>query len=339
MALIVLQYVLLVICSYFVGNISFARIISKKNHGDITKSGSGNPGTMNMLRTHGLKSGVVTLLLDVCKGVIPSVAGLLLFRYTGLNENIGLFVGGLSAIVGHMWPVVYKFKGGKGVATALGVFMVANPLYLIIAFAIGFVYVWFFDYGSVASLFIIAFMSIVQGWQFNGQYLAGTITLETLITINLLIFTIFSLIWFAHRGNIIRLLLGKENKANLQKSFKKKLSTQKKEEIKTEYKEEKSELKAEFKRLKAEYKKDVKTRRRTLKKQYKSIKQDLKKSNAELLTTQLEEDKPKYVQTSFDIENLNEKPVQEKSSKADQSGTNDANAKQKKLKESIKQKN
>lgn len=150
MFLVVLEYVLLVIVSYFIGNISFARLISKNKNEDITKKGSGNPGTMNMLRNYGIKTGAITLILDVLKGVLPSLAGLLLFRHTGLNESVGLLVAGLSVIVGHMWPVLYKFKGGKGVACALGVFMVANPLWLLISFVIGFVYLWFFDYGSVA---------------------------------------------------------------------------------------------------------------------------------------------------------------------------------------------
>ena len=161
--MVILEYALLILFSYFIGNISWARIISRKNNGDITKSGSGNPGTMNMLRTYGAKNAVLTLVLDMLKGVIPALAGKLLFRYVGLNEDIGLYVAGFSAIFGHMFPVIYKFKGGKGVATSLGVFMVANPLWLIVAFIGGFIYVWFFDYGSVASLFIVAFMSIFQG--------------------------------------------------------------------------------------------------------------------------------------------------------------------------------
>ena len=213
----VLEYILLIICSYFIGNISWARIISKRHHGDITKNGSGNPGTMNMLRTYGAGLGIVTLILDAVKGVAPSLAGYLIFKYTGLNADIGLYVAGLSAVVGHMFPVIYKFKGGKGVATSLGVFMVANPIWLLIAFVGGFIYVWFFDYGSVASLVIITFMSVVQGYK-NNQTYAGD--LKTLLVLNLLIFAIFTLIWFAHRSNIVRLLLGKENKANLQKSFK-----------------------------------------------------------------------------------------------------------------------
>lgn len=301
--LIVLEYILLVLVSYFIGNISWARILSKSINSDITKSGSGNPGTMNMLRTYGVKMGAITLILDIVKGLIPCLIGKYLFQYTGLNADIGLYVAGISVILGHMYPLVFKFKGGKGVACALGVFMVANPLWLLIAFVIGFLYVWFFDYGSVASLFIVAFMTIIQGY-FYGQIYQDHH--HVLFVINVLLFGIFFLVWFAHRSNIVRLLLGKENKANLQKSFKSKLSTQKKEEIKLEYKEETSELKNEFKKLKAEYKKDVREKKKSLKSQYKSIKKSLKKSNAELMTTELSKDSAKYVQTSFDIEPFNE---------------------------------
>ena len=281
----ILEYFLVVIVSYFIGNISWARILSKKQNSDITKSGSGNPGTMNMLRTHGVGLAFATLILDVLKGLVPSLAGFLLFKYTGLNEDIGLYLAGLSAVIGHMWPIVHKFKGGKGVATTLGVFMVANPLWLLVAFVAGFLYVWFFDYGSVASLFIVAFMSIMQGYNNGVKYSAEQ---TTHLVVNLLIFAIFTLVWVAHRANIVRLLIGKENKANLQKSFKKKFKTIKKEEAKTEYIEQKSELKQEFKKLKAEYKKDVKQKKRELKKQYKEIKQTLEQTNSQILTEELQ---------------------------------------------------
>ncbi|HAJ77623.1 MAG TPA: hypothetical protein DCO89_00950 [Clostridiales bacterium] len=281
----VLEYILLIVGSYFIGNISWARIISKKHNGDITKNGSGNPGTMNMLRTYGVGLGFATLVLDAIKGVLASLIGYFLFKYTKLNADIGLYVAGLSAVVGHMFPVIYKFKGGKGVATSLGVFMVANPLWLLIAFVGGFVYVWFFDYGSVASLVIITFMSVVQGYQNNLTYADD---LKTLLVLNLLIFAIFTLVWVAHRKNIVRLLIGKENKANLQKSFKKKLSTQKKEEAKIEYHESKSELKQEYKKLKADYRKDVKAKKKQLKRQFKNIKSSLKQANSDLLATELQ---------------------------------------------------
>ena len=297
----VLEYVLLAIFSYFLGNISWARIISKKNNGDITKSGSGNPGTMNMLRTYGAGIGFLTLGLDLLKGLLPALSGKLLFKYTGLNEDIGLYYAGLFAILGHMYPLIYKFKGGKGVATSLGVFMVANPLWLILAFVVGFFYVWFFDYGSVASLFIVATMSIIQGYQNSAKYGTGS---AELLTINLLIFAIFALIWFAHRKNIVRLLLGKENKANLQKSFKKKLKQQKREEAKLEYVEQKSELKQEFKTLKAEYRKDVKEKKKELKKQYKQIKRSLQQSTADIMANEIEENVTDIVEEESEEENI-----------------------------------
>ena len=130
-------------------------------------------------------------------------------------------------------------------------------------------------------------MSVIQGYK-NGIKYSGDQT--TLLVLNILIFAIFVLVWFAHRANIARLLVGKENKANLQKSFKKKFKTQKKEEAKTEYIEQKSELKQEFKKLKAEYRQDVKARKKELKMQYKGIKHTFKQPNSDILTTELQND-------------------------------------------------
>ena len=110
--MIALKYILLIVCSYLLGSVNFARILSKNvMHGDITKSGSGNPGTMNMLRTYGFKAGALTLVLDALKGVIPALVGYFLFGGDGSNAAyVGLYVGGLSAVVGHCFPVFYKFR-------------------------------------------------------------------------------------------------------------------------------------------------------------------------------------------------------------------------------------
>ena len=282
MVLLVAEYLFLILFGYFIGNISWSRIIAKSKNVDITKQGSGNPGATNMLRTFGAKTGFLVLFLDGLKGVIPALIGKLLFRYTGLNQDIGLYVAGLSVIIGHMFPVLYKFKGGKSVSATLGVFMVANPIWLIVAFVIGFLYVWFFDYVSVASLFIIAFMSGLQGYLYSRPEYYGNYA-PTLITLNTLIFAIFFLIWFAHRKNIARLLLGKENKANLQKSMRKQISQQQKEE----YKEQKSQLKQEVKKLRAEYKKDAKQKKKSLKTEYKSAKENLSGTHADILASQI----------------------------------------------------
>ena len=137
----IIKFCVLVIISYFIGNISFARVFARLKKGDITKSGSGNPGTMNMLRTYGFKLALLTLILDACKGAIPSLIGMFLFKSEGATMSIiGLYVGGISAIIGHIYPLIYKFKGGKGIATTIGVFAVANPLWLLVFFVIAFGY-------------------------------------------------------------------------------------------------------------------------------------------------------------------------------------------------------
>ncbi|MBR5226879.1 MAG: glycerol-3-phosphate acyltransferase, partial [Clostridia bacterium] len=98
--------ILLFIGSYLIGNFSFARIISHKKNSDITKLGSGNPGTMNMLRNFGIKSGALTLVLDAVKGALPALLGFLAFGGTagGGMAYVGLYIGGLGAILGHNFP-------------------------------------------------------------------------------------------------------------------------------------------------------------------------------------------------------------------------------------------
>mgnify|MGYP005775313437 CR=1 FL=1 len=210
--MIALKYILLIVGSYLLGSINFARILSRNvMHGDITKSGSGNPGTMNMLRTYGFKAGALTLLLDAIKGLAPALVGYFLFGGDGSAESyIGLYVGGLSAIVGHCFPVYYKFKGGKGVACVLGIFLVARPIAVLIFFVIAFIYLCIFDYAAIASFIFITALTIIEAFHFRGN-----------MTIALLLFSIFFLTWFMHRQNIFRMLIGKENKVNLVASLKK----------------------------------------------------------------------------------------------------------------------
>ncbi len=202
--MIFLWYSLLAIASYLIGNISFAIFLSKQKHQDITKMGSGNPGSMNMLRNFGFKTGILTLALDAIKGAIPALAGYLL-----LGER-GLYIAGFAVVLGHIYPALRKFKGGKGVACTLGVFLVANPLLTLVFFVVAFLYLYFFDYGAIASFIIVTAMTVIEGVNHAGD-----------IVVSILLFAIFLTVWIAHRQNIARLLVGKENKANLKKSLKK----------------------------------------------------------------------------------------------------------------------
>lgn len=229
------KYLIVIVVSYFLGNISFARILSKRQNKDITKCGSGNPGTMNMLRTFGAKLGALTLVLDASKGVLAALLGFLLFGgdYANPISMMGLYIGGLSVVLGHNFPVFYKFKGGKGVACILGVYLVASPIWVAICLVFAFIYLYIFDYASVASFILVTVLTFIEGQKFNN-----------FLPITILLFCLYFMTIYAHRQNIKRLLLGKESKVNLKKSLKK-LYTKK--EIKAEKKEIKSEIKQDKK--------------------------------------------------------------------------------------------
>ncbi len=215
---------------YLVGNISFAKVISRLKHDDITKHGSGNPGTMNMLRTFGVKLGLLTLLLDAIKGAIPSLLGFFMFGGTGGGElaYIGLYSGGISAVVGHCFPIFSKFKGGKGVATTLGMFAVAEPYLALGMFFVCLAYLVIFDYGAIASFLYITALTLYEGYRFHSN-----------LTISIMLLVLYCLIFFMHRKNITRLLIGKENKVNFRAKLKKlgkhkEKKQQKKEKIERE---------------------------------------------------------------------------------------------------------
>ncbi len=210
------QVLLVIVISYFCGNISFSRIISHKKNADITKMGSGNPGSTNVLRQFGFKFGAVNLLLDMLKAFIPAIACFYIFKQSYLM----LYVAGISSMIGHVYPVVFKFRGGKGIATMMGIFLAANPVATLIMLAIGFVIWALFEYGAVVSILCVTCLTVIEG-----------IRLRTVVSslhihiISLILFAIFLLTWYAHRKNISRLLLGKENKASLIKKTKKKLKS------------------------------------------------------------------------------------------------------------------
>lgn len=204
--------------SYFCGNISFARMISKAKHNDITKMGSGNPGSTNTLRQYGFKLGVLNLFLDMLKAYVPAIAAYYIFG----ENTVMLYIAGISSMLGHVYPVVWGFKGGKGVATVMGVFLAANPIATAIVLVIGFIVWAIFEYGSVVSFLCITALTVVE-----GIHMKMILNLTDRKVVCLILFAIFLLTWFAHRKNIERLLLGKESKASLIKKSKKKLKTKK----------------------------------------------------------------------------------------------------------------
>jgi acyl phosphate:glycerol-3-phosphate acyltransferase len=140
---------LLVPLAYLVGTFPSAELVARRRGVDITAAGSGNPGASNTFRVLGWKSGVLVFTLDVAKGALAALAGLL------IDGHFGAYVLGGAAIIGHMLPVTRRFKGGRGVATGAGVMLVIFPLLTLAATALWFVLARVTHKASVASITVI----------------------------------------------------------------------------------------------------------------------------------------------------------------------------------------
>ncbi len=227
------QLLVMAVVCYLIGCFNFARMISRKKNKDITKIGSGNPGTMNMSREFGLKIGVLTFFCDALKGGVPAVIGFLIYRnyfFAGTSFIVGDFIRyfcGLFVIIGHIFPVTMRFKGGKGIASTLGLFWFGltcqSAWWLLAAFLfLLFVVLFIFwtEWGSLGSLLGVSGLSVVQlisfgleyVWTFNAYMVA---TYLCILAINLLT-------WCAHHANIARLFAGEEHHTSIKRLAKKK---------------------------------------------------------------------------------------------------------------------
>ncbi len=215
------SFVLLSIASYMIGNVNFAIIISKFKNKDITKEGSGNPGTMNMSRTFGIKIGLLTLFLDVLKGVVPTLAARLIFADMYFGDSTlevaitAQYLAGFFTVVGHIFPISLNFKGGKGIATTIGVFLVAKPIVTLIFTALALLYIFVTAMGSMGSFIATAPPAIAAlidlyllGFQKEPTFSYG---IAFFIITEFLVAGIILLTWYAHRKNIKRLLSGEEH--------------------------------------------------------------------------------------------------------------------------------
>ena len=210
-----MSYALLILFAYLLGSVPFGFLIAKTKGIDLRKVGSGNIGATNASRALGKKWGIVCMLLDILKGLVP----MLLVPLLGLTEeNAGplqlalwLLVG-CAAVLGHVFPVYLKFKGGKGVATSLGIVLGLWPYYTvcgIAAFLVWLFLVLLWRYVSLASIvaaisfpiFLTTAMFVFKGWQL--------LQLWPLLLIAVLMSL---LVVIRHRDNIKRLMEGSEAK-------------------------------------------------------------------------------------------------------------------------------
>ena len=197
--------------SYLIGSLSFAVIVSRlMGLSDPRSYGSKNPGATNVLRSGNKKAAVLTLLFDAVKGWVPVVWVLQHGAAFGLSEGTAA-AAGLAAFLGHLYPIFFRFQGGKGVATALGVLMGVSPL-LGLGVALTWLGVgWFFRYSSRAALLAAVLAPVyyalaadVLWWNFHGPVFGLLCAMGIL------------LVW-RHRDNVNRLLAGTESKLGAKK--------------------------------------------------------------------------------------------------------------------------
>ncbi len=221
------------IASYMIGCFNFAVLISHFKKKDIRDMGSGNPGTMNMTRSFGLKFGAINFFCDVFKGGIPALAGWLIFKdyyFEGTAFIVGDFVRyffGIMVIIGHIFPVTMKFKGGKGIASTMGLFLFAVSCeewwyaFIVVLFLTGvLLYIVFTEMGSMGSLLGVSGLSVFQAVVTIIKYSDCLNSVWVIVTL-MLILGINVLTWTAHRANIWRLLAGEEHRTSVRKHKKK----------------------------------------------------------------------------------------------------------------------
>ncbi len=214
--LLVIGAALAAICAYFLGSINFAIIISSKEYKqDIRDHGSKNAGMTNMMRTYGKKAAGLTLLGDALKAVVSCLIG-----YALLGE-LGAYIAGLFCILGHVFPVYYKFKGGKGVVTAAVTVLMCNPIVFLILFALFAIIVLFTKYISLGSVMCMLLYPIILDriTRIMTNIAYGPEGERTTIGVVFAV-AMAVIIVLKHRQNIKRLMNGTESKFSFKKSVK-----------------------------------------------------------------------------------------------------------------------
>ncbi len=217
-------FLLAAIISYLIGCFNFAVLISHYKNRDIRTVGSGNPGTMNMTRTFGLKVGVINFICDMIKGGVPAMVGYFLFKdyyfegTTILVSDFARYFIGVFVIIGHIFPVTLKFKGGKGIASTFGIYVFSlsceNLWFLLVSAVVIlflFFYILFTEWGSMGSLIGVAVFTVCQAVLFIIRY-SEILTSWLVITLFGLLIAINLLTWIAHHRNIYKLLAGEEHR-------------------------------------------------------------------------------------------------------------------------------
>ena len=210
-------YIIMAIIAYLIGSVNFSVILSKKMAGfDVREKGSGNAGSTNMLRSVGKKAAAITLICDILKGVVSiSIAMILGNIVQGMNKELLVQIAGIAVVIGHTFPIFFQFKGGKGVATSLGVLLMSNwqiGLICLVFELVLMILTRMVSLGScgaavlfpVLTLFINENYTVLTEGKKGTTYLVYSIILAVIVLFN-------------HRSNIKRILNGTENRLGSKK--------------------------------------------------------------------------------------------------------------------------
>ena len=205
-------YIIVAIIAYLIGSVNFSILISKKMAGfDVREKGSGNAGTTNMLRSVGKKAAAITLICDILKGVVSIVIAIIVGNIVkNLDREFLLQIAGIAVVIGHTFPIFFGFKGGKGVATSLGVLLMSNwqiGLICLVFALVLMVLTRMVSLGScgaavlfpVLTLFINQHYTVLTEGKSGRVYFVYSVILAIIVLYN-------------HRSNIKRILNGTENK-------------------------------------------------------------------------------------------------------------------------------
>ena len=205
--------VITAVIAYLIGSVNFSVILSKKMAGfDVREKGSGNAGTTNMLRSVGKKAAALTLICDVLKGVVAILIAMFIgWAFNVENQSLLVQIAGIAVVLGHTFPIFFGFKGGKGVATSLGILIMSNWQIGLICLVFGVLLIALTRMVSLGScsaavlfpvltLFITDHYIVTQG----SGYLIYSIILAVIVLFN-------------HRSNIKRIMAGKENRISFKK--------------------------------------------------------------------------------------------------------------------------
>jgi len=212
-----LMLVLLAVIAYLIGSVNFAILFSRKQGSDVRDSGSGNAGTTNMMRVYGRKFGIAVFVCDFFKAALAVLLGILFMPADGFGYLAAIF-----CMIGHIFPIYFNFRGGKGVAVFVGAAVVLNPVAAIISILTYIMVLLLSKYVSLSSMAMTLVFPLLNYYiPFSLFAMTGDV-FDTVAFVNYLLSTLSpvlmaAIVCISHHANIKRLIEGTENKAGSKK--------------------------------------------------------------------------------------------------------------------------